>query len=134
MKNLIVLVALALVALVAFAASPAFAATEVVFAWTNPNSATVWPACTATLTTMCLVNVELEDVTSPTSVVIATPAPASTGYTLTPLPAAGVRTYALFYNAKDATGAATVSPQSTVAVTIPGTPPVAPAGFTATIK
>lgn len=122
-----------ILALLFVAAVPAFAATEIVFTWSNPNTAT-WPACSTTVTTMCLQNVELEDVTNPTAVAIATLASSAVGYTLTPLPAAGAHTYALFYNAKDATGAATVSPQSTVAVTVPGTPPLAPGSFAATVK
>lgn len=83
---------------------------------------------------MCLVSVELEDVTNSTPAVIATLASSAVGYTLTPLPSEGAHTYALFYNAKDALGAATVSPQSTVAVTVPGTPPAAPTSFSATVK
>src|ERR1700761_9305813 len=122
MRKLLFLSALLLTALAP--ASPA--QTSVGFTWTaNSAWASTWPACSTTVTTLCLSGYTLTDTTGTTPVVVSSTIPATAlSYTLSPLPAAGARTYSLVVNGKDQSGNPAASPPVTATVTIPSaTPP-----------
>ena len=110
------------------------AQTSVGFTWqANPAWATTWPACSTTVTTMCLTGFTLTDTTGATPVVVSSTIPASAlSYTLSPLPAAGLRTYTLVANGKDQTGNPAISTTDTTTVTVPSATPPPPQAFAAT--
>lgn len=87
MRKILLLSALLLAALV----PASHAQTSVGFTWSaNPAWATSWPACSTTVTTMCLSTYTLTDITNASNpVVISSTIPATAlSYTLSPLPAA----------------------------------------------
>lgn len=132
MRKLLFLAVLALCALV-----PASRAQTAIpsFTWqANPAWVTTWPACSTTVTSMCLSGYTLTDVTnasSPTVVSSTIPATALS-YTLTAMPAAGARTYSLVINGKDQTGNPASSAPVTANVTVPSATPPPPQAFVAT--
>ena len=98
------------------AVSLASAQTSIVFTWTNTSTL---PLCSSTVTSSCLVSQTLMDTTGIATIVSATISPSATTYTLTPLPAAGTRTYSLVLNGKDQSGASVSSAAATTTVVVP---------------
>lgn len=116
-----------LLALLLVLSEPAWAATSVLFNWTNSN-----PVCSATVTTSCVKSATLTDTT--TNTVISSTITADT-FTYTPtggIPFGWTHTFSLVLNGVDASGNAVTSAPATVTVSNSTLNP--PTGFTATLQ
>lgn len=120
---------LALLAIFLVLPLSSYAATSVLFNWSNAN-----PICSTTVTTSCVKSATLTDTTTNT-VVSSTIAADATTYTYTPtggIPFGWSHSFSLVLNGVDASGNAITSAPATVTVTNSTLNP--PTGFTATLQ
>ena len=79
------------------------------------------PACSCTVTTSCLTDFTLSDITNASSpIVLSSTIPESAlTYTESPLPSVGTHTYSLVISGKDQSGNSISSPAVTTTVNVP---------------
>jgi hypothetical protein len=104
---------------------------SITFTWTGDGNPT-WPACSTTVTTSCLTDFTLSDITNAPVVISSTIPESVLTYTLSPLPAVGSHTYSLFISGKDQSGNAVSSSPVTTTVAVPSLTLSPPTGFSAT--
>lgn len=104
-----------------------------VFTWqANPGWSSTWPACSSTVTKMCLTGYTIMDTTKATApFVVSNTIPATAlSYTMWTMPGSGKRSYSLVVTGKDQDGNAASSIPVTLTTTIPSAKPGAPLAFT----